>query len=607
MKLGLPIFLICMVILVSPINNEFQMLENSPSPMHVPAIDPELERIYGNDYSQRVFNIISQNAFRDYIIKLTENGSRPAGLPTDLGADNIAAREWIIQELETISDGRIEVEVLGEYASVLGKLPGYLPVDAPAFMVGGHYDSVVNAPGANDDATGVAAALEIARVMSMYNWPLDIYFGFWNAEEIGLLGSTEVAQIMKGREIELLAYYNVDMLLVPLPDAPAGEQVLMAYPVGFYHEGAYWADITRAMSQNYGRHTIRPIISSDFSGWSRSDHYPFWQQGYTSLFAHESGFLYDIAYHTPMDTWDNPLYNYQVAADAVRAIGSAMAFTMARTYGEPTSHYRSFTLIPSHERNLTFAISTPTTINVTARWYGGGTSISLYDTNNILMTQRVDDSASPWDYEQIISQSVDVEGLYRLHIGNYGGTSVGHEVSVTYETDIDGNDILDSQEFWFDQEYFSMDTDLDTINDAQEMLMGTLRDSADSDSDDMPDPWEIEYGLDPLDPSDASEDNDSDGVNNLAEFLYNTNPNESDSDADTMPDLWEIENNLDPTIDDSLEDPDNDAVTNVREFEDGTDPNYAEFRPERLIVPSITAGSLATVVLATIVVIRRRV
>jgi hypothetical protein len=420
------------------------------------------------------------------------------------------------------------------------------------------------------------------------------------------LGSNEVAQILWDRNVELLAYYNIDMLFVPDPDAPPGGDVLMVYPIGLYHEGAYWADLTSVMSQNYGHHMIQPTISTDFSAWQRSDHWPFVQRGYTALFAHESGGALDIAYHTPQDTWDNPLYDYQVATEAVKAIGGAMAFTMARAYGEPTSHDLSFTLIPSHERNYTITISTQTNINVTCRWWGGGTTISLYDSNDLLLTQMVDSDASPWEQSQIISQSVVHEGRYRLHIANYGGTSVGHEIGISYETDIDGNDILDREEFWFDQEYFSTDLDSDTISDAQEMIIGTLHNSNDSDSDSLPDPWEIEYGLDPLDPNDASEDKDSDGVTNLDEYLNNCNPNEPDSDSDTMPDLWEIENDLDPTIDDSDEDPDNDFVTNVREYEDGTDPHYVEFRPERLVVPGLTIGSVAVIAVVSIQRIRRR-
>ncbi|MFX1606351.1 MAG: M28 family peptidase, partial [Promethearchaeota archaeon] len=544
MKRGFTIFLICLFIVFSPLHSGFVSNDDSAKNMFIPTVDPNTE---STDISQQVFNTVSLKSYRDFIIELTQNGSRPVGTPSNLGQNNIAARNWIVNEMQEVSNGRIEVEVLGEWASVLGKLPGYLPVDAPALMVGGHYDSVSAAPGANDDATGVAAALELARVMSFYDWPLDIYFGCWNAEEIGLLGSQEVAQIMRDRGVELLAYYNVDMLLVPDPFAGTGEQVLMAYPVGLYHEGRYWAELTRAMSQNYGQHMINPVMSISFSGWERSDHFPFSKIGYTALFAHESGFEFDTAYHTHQDVWTNPLYDYDIATETVRAIGGAMAFTMARTYGEPTTHDLEFTLVPGNERDIVFAISTPTTINVTSRWFGGGTSITLFDSNDQVLVQMVDEEASPWEHTQIISRSVSSSGLYRLNAANYGGTSVGHEITISYETDIDGNDILDSQEFWFDQEYFSMDSDFDTISDAQEMIIGTDPFSNDTDSDSLPDPWEIEHGLNPLDYSDAYADQDGDGVLNIVEYAYNCDPNVPDSDSDTMPDLWEIEHGLDPT------------------------------------------------------------
>jgi hypothetical protein len=604
MKRGLTIFLICLFILNSPVHGGFASNDDYVKDVFVPTIDPNSGDIH---ISQQIFNTVSQNSYRDFIIELTQNGSRPVGTPPNLGQNNIAARNWIVNKLQEVSNGRIEVEVLGEWASVLGKLPGYLPVDAPALMIGGHYDSVAVAPGANDDATGVAAALELARVMSFYDWPLDIYFGCWNAEEIGLLGSQEVSQIMKDRGIELLAYYNVDMLLVPDPFAGPGEQILMAYRMGLYQEGRYWAELTRAMSHNYGQHMIQPIMSSVFSGWERSDHYPFSQRGYTALFAHESGFAYDSAYHTHQDVWSNPLYDYAVATEAVRAIGGAMAFTMSRVYGEATTQDTKFTLVTGNEKDIIFAISTPTTINVTARWFGGGTTITLYDNNDQLLEQMVDEDASPWEYTPIISRNVSSRGLYRLNIANYGGPSVGHEITISYETDIDGNDILDSEEFWFDQEYFFMDSDLDTISDAQEMIIGTDRNSKDTDSDTLPDPWEIEHGLDPLDHSDAYGDRDSDGVLNKVEYAYNCDPNSPDSDSDSMPDLWEIENGLDPTVDDALEDPDNDEVTNVEEYGDGTDPQYAEFRPMRIVVPTFIVGSIAVAIIVVFREVRRRV
>ncbi|MFX1416093.1 MAG: M28 family metallopeptidase, partial [Promethearchaeota archaeon] len=150
------------------------------------------ERVYGVDMSGEVYSEVSQDSYMWFIKKLTQNGSRWINSPTMYSFANEKTRDWLVSQLTNLSDGRINTEIIGEYKSVVGCLPGYLNA-GPALMVGGHYDSVPTGPGANDDGSGVAAALEIARVMSQYEWPLDIYFGFWNAEEIGLYGSREVA------------------------------------------------------------------------------------------------------------------------------------------------------------------------------------------------------------------------------------------------------------------------------------------------------------------------------------------------------------------------------------------------------------------------------
>lgn len=605
MKRSFLFIAICVLLVITPVHAKTTDVDH---PSIVIEIAPEysLQRVYGEDYSEKIFNLISQQSFQDFIIKLTENGSREYTKPYDLESNNVAARNWIADTLVSVSRGRIEVEILGDHSSVLGRLPGYLPVEGPAFVIGGHFDSVADSPGANDDATGVATALELARVLSRFEWPIDIYFGAWNAEEIGLVGSREVAEILSDQGVDILLYYNIDMLLVPDPEAPPDGKILMGYPIGSYHEGFYWADLTRAMSRNYGKHMIQPIAFNDMSGGGSSDHASFIAMGYPSLFAHESGFSVDSAYHTSADVWHNPLYNYTVAIEAVRAIGASIAFTLAREYQKPTVEEHEFTLLRGRERSFFITITTPTAINVSCRWWGGGTTITLYNSFGLQMRQMVDASASPWEISNIMDEDVVSPGIYTLSVQNIAEDSVGFELEIEYETDTNGNGVRDSQEFWFSQDHFSMDSDSDSLDDGREMILGTSRFSNDTDSDLMLDAWEVEHGFDPLDESDALLDDDSDGLSNLDEFQHNCNPHSEDTDNDSMPDLWEIENDLNPIVDDSLDDPDNDAVNNVKEYEDGTDPHYAEFRPERLVVPALTIGSALTIVVVVYRTIRRR-
>ena len=69
---------------------------------------------------------------------------------------------------------------------------------------------------------------------------------------------------------------------------------------------------------------------------------------------------------------------------------------------------------------------------------------------------------------------------------------------------------------------------------------------SDWDNDGMPDQWEIDNELNPLDASDAALDGDEDGLTNIEEFTHDTDPSESDTDGDQIPDGYEVKVGLDP-------------------------------------------------------------
>ena len=77
-------------------------------------------------------------------------------------------------------------------------------------MIGAHLDSVVAGPGINDNGTGVAAVLELARVLKLQAPSLAVRFGFWGAEEFGLIGSR--AYVSTVQKASIAGYLNFDML-----------------------------------------------------------------------------------------------------------------------------------------------------------------------------------------------------------------------------------------------------------------------------------------------------------------------------------------------------------------------------------------------------------
>jgi hypothetical protein len=557
---------------------------------------PGIDRIYGELLVDEIYEQVRNTNLRAIVQKVTENGSRylEGGFPIHNGP-NYDLREYLIQQMVQLSQGRLEMEVIGAYGNIVGRLPGYLPGEQPVFAVTAHYDSPDQSPGANTDGIGIAAILTLVEVMSQYDWPLDIYFMVFNglhpaSPSFFMEGSKETSIILRNRGLETLALYNIDTILFPHPSVPSDEQIQLGYEIGTYSLGRYWAELARAMSNNYGNDVILPVPSLSFALWEYSDHYAFANRGFSgSLCAFESGYTVDDAYHDISDTWDNPTYRYDLGHEVTGAIGASMAYIMSRTYGKP--HNLQYSLIIEEEdtQRIYIQISTSTRLQISCRWFGGPATFTLYDPSQAIISSLVFGDASAWEYTDLFDFQVSSQGLYALIMENTGPSSIGFELNVTHNTDIDENGILDHNEFWLESEYFSTDEDSDGLSAAHEIFLNTDDTSADTDGDSMDDKFEVDNGFDPTDPSDASADADQDGLTNAQEYSIGLDPFSADSDQDQMDDLWELENGLDPLIDDSLLDADGDGKTNLQEYLEGTDPNFPEQEPipiEWFIIPS---------------------
>ena len=148
-----------------------------------------------------------------------------------------AARNWIKKEFESYNAGnggrlKVSFDAFTQPAdgkrvlkptvlkNVMAILPGSDPADKRIFMVCGHYDSRVTdvmnikdfAPGANDDASGVAGVLELARIMSNAKFTATIIFVAMVGEEQGLYGAAHLAQRAKEEGWALNLLLNNDMI-----------------------------------------------------------------------------------------------------------------------------------------------------------------------------------------------------------------------------------------------------------------------------------------------------------------------------------------------------------------------------------------------------------
>ena len=137
-------------------------------------------------------------AFPD--VEIIAKAPHPIGSP-----QNVAVRDYLIQRMTALGlepqiqraealferKGRRDIAIAGgQVENIIGVLPGR-DRTAPAVADMAHYDSVPGSPGAADDATGVAAALEIVRALKAQGQPArDVIIVLTDGEESGLLGAT---------------------------------------------------------------------------------------------------------------------------------------------------------------------------------------------------------------------------------------------------------------------------------------------------------------------------------------------------------------------------------------------------------------------------------
>ena len=148
-----------------------------------------------------------------------------------------AARDWLYAEFlkaAESSQGRMTVEKQSfeqqkaarvpqptMLTNIVATLKGSQPESTDRiYVVSGHYDSMCSsptdakcdAPGANDDASGTAAVLEMARVMAKYEFDATIVFMAVAGEEQGLLGSTHFAEEAKKQNWNVDAMFTNDII-----------------------------------------------------------------------------------------------------------------------------------------------------------------------------------------------------------------------------------------------------------------------------------------------------------------------------------------------------------------------------------------------------------
>ena len=184
-------------------------------------------------------------------------------------------------------------------------------------IVGAHFDTVSNTPGADDDASGVAVMLEAARVIRAIAPAAPVEFVGFNLEEWGMLGSRHYAEVLKRNGEELLGMLSLEMVgfteregrqTYPPMLAPffpkTGDYIGLA---ANFRSRALLKAVERAM-RGINALPVQTLALPGHGGLvpeiRLSDHAPFWDAGYPALLVTDTAFLRNPHYHRPTDTVD---------------------------------------------------------------------------------------------------------------------------------------------------------------------------------------------------------------------------------------------------------------------------------------------------------------
>jgi hypothetical protein len=192
-------------------------------------------------------------------------------------------------------------------------------------IVGAHYDSVMGSPGANDNASGVAALVELARMCGESRTARTVRFVAFANEEPPLFQTDDMGSLQYARRARARGEPIVAMLSIETIGAYTDEPGSQQYPLPFFrllYPGtanfiAFVGNVgsRRLVRQAVGAfraHTAFPSEGAAVPGWIAgvgwSDHWAFWQHGYPAIMVTDTALFRYGPYHTHADTPDQVDY-----------------------------------------------------------------------------------------------------------------------------------------------------------------------------------------------------------------------------------------------------------------------------------------------------------
>ncbi|MBU0710716.1 M28 family peptidase [bacterium] len=276
------------------------------------------------------------------------------------------------------------------------------------YILSAHYDTYNRntadpAPGAEDNAGGVAAVLETARILYNFETDYTVKFAFWDAEELGLLGSENYAfKESRLEESNLLGVVNLDMIAYTTDS-------LWQYSINTRDtaNSIEMSDLVYSLSTSYFD-SLYPIVYNP--GLLGSDHRRFWEYGFSAIFIGEAFRTVDYPYyHTANDTYDK--LNLPFFHDMTKLVLASITHLATSSESEV---YPQASLVASEiilNQNYPNPFNHHTIISYVLN-NSGQTILALYNLNGAVVLHLVDDYQTAGVYHLPLDASSLASGVY---------------------------------------------------------------------------------------------------------------------------------------------------------------------------------------------------
>jgi Zn-dependent M28 family amino/carboxypeptidase len=193
------------------------------------------------------------------------------------------------------------------------KLPGQRSELEP-ILVGAHYDGPLQSIGADDNASGVAALLELAQRWAVRPPRRPVWLVAFDQEEWGMVGSGVLARELHQAGHRLQLMVSLEMLAFTSQEQSYPHEAMRAV---YGNRGDFIALVANAgsalmlpgLARAMGRHVSTKVLPVPDGGRAipdvrLSDHSPFWDAGYNALMVTDTSFMRNPHYHQMSDTID---------------------------------------------------------------------------------------------------------------------------------------------------------------------------------------------------------------------------------------------------------------------------------------------------------------